>query len=152
MKLAYILPLLALIASANVQAASLKEIFQNIADTTENGNGNGHLVLKATGPFNEKREIAKILKALNKDNSGYNDCRYDVYADIEDGLKEINDSWSANKTASRLTGLADKGLIKQIIYSVWDPSTGDSEYCSIASIKVFAVDGTILDFDFNETD
>lgn len=147
-----ILSLVALLGAAQAEAASLKEIFQQIADTTETGNGNGHYVLTAKGKFNEKREIAKMKKEVHKDNNGTRDCIYDVHADIDGAIREIRDQWTSDKTASRLAGLADKGLITQIVYSVWDGSSGDSEYCSMSSMRVFGVDGSVLEFDFNETD
>lgn len=147
------LPAFAILAAPAAQAASLKEIFQQIAETTETGNGNGHSVTQLEGRFNERAEIAKMKHEVNKGYHGKKeDCRYDVYADINGALKEMKDQWSSEKSASRLAGLAKKGAIKQIVYSVWDSSTGDSEYCSISSMRVFGADGTVLEFDFNETD
>lgn len=152
MKLVSLLTLLAALGAPSAQAASLKEIFQSIADSTETGNGNGHYVTPLKGRYNEKREIARMQAEVHKDNSGSNDCLYDVHADIEGAIREIRDQWQTDKTASRLKGLADKGAIRQIVYSVWDPSSGDSEYCSMSSMRVFGEDGTVLEFDFNETD
>lgn len=146
------LALIAALSAPQAQAASLKEIFQSIADETETGNGNGHYVTKLKGRYNEKAEIAKMKREVHKDNSGTNDCLYDVYADIDGAISEIRDNWRGDKTASRLKGLANKGAITQIVYSVWDGSSGDSEYCSMSSMRVFGEDGTVLEFDFNETD
>ena len=152
MKLVSLLALLAALGTPQAQAASLKEIFQSIADETEAGNGNGHYVTTLKGKFNEKKEIARMRREVHKDNSGSNDCLYDVHADIDGAIQEIRDNWRADKTASRLKGLAAKGAITQIVYSVWDPSSGDSEYCSMSSMRVFGEEGSVLEFDFNETD
>lgn len=154
MKLAPLFAVALILTAAAAHAASIKEIFQSIADETEAGNGNGHSVYSLNGPFRETSEINKMKKEVNKGYTGHgtNDCRYDVYADIDGAIKEIKDQWNADKTANRLAGLAKKDLIQQIVYSVWDPSTGDSEYCSMSSMKVYGIDGTVLEFDFNETD
>lgn len=152
MKLLSLVTLLTILNAPASQAASLKEIFQSIADDTETGNGNGHYVTTLQGRFNEKKEIARMRREVHKDNSGTNDCLYDVHADIDGAIREIRDQWQSDKTASRLKGLANKGAILQIVYSVWDPSSGDSEYCSMSSMRVYGEDGTVLEFDFNETD
>lgn len=152
MKLLTALLLTAVLSAPAAQAASLKEIFQSIADDTETGNGNGHFVTTLKGKFNEQKEIARMRREVHKDNSGTNDCLYDVHADIDGAISEIRDNWRADKTASRLKGLAAKGAITQIVYSVWDPSSGDSEYCSMSSMRVFGEEGSVLELDFNETD
>lgn len=139
---------LAFVATA-AHAASLREIFESIAKATSEGNGNGHYVTTWTGQFNEAREIAKMEKRVNATE---NDCRYEVHADIEGAISEIETQWEENKTAARLRGLHKKHLIQQIVYSVWDPTTGDSEYCSISQMNVYGIDGSLLQFDFNETD
>ena len=152
MKFAPFFALMLTLVAANAQAASLKEIFQSIADATEPGNGNGHSVSTLRGKFNEEREVAKIRKLVHKDNSGTNDCLYDVYAAIDGGLQEIEYTFSSPATAKRLAGLVNKNAILQIVYSQWDGVSGDSEYCLMSTMHVYGVDGSVLQFDFNETD
>lgn len=139
-----------LLAASVANAASIKEIFQSIADTAVTGNGGSHYVtFVKPEKYSEAKEIRKLEREANASD---NDCKYTAVADIDAALKEISKSWDDERTANRLEGMKKQGLIKQIIYSDWDPSSGDSEYCLISTIKVFAVDGSVLVLDYNETD
>lgn len=131
--------------------ASLNAIFQSIADETPAGNGDGHSVITQEGPFDQALEIAKLQKEVAEENAD-NDCLFDVYADTQSALEELAQNWEVKRTALRVSGLVSRGLIQDIIYSDWDPSSGDDDYCSKSTMKVFGVDGTVLIFDFNETD
>lgn len=92
MKFLPVFAILAVLAAPAAQAASLKEIFQQIADPTETCNGNSHSVIELEGSYNERAEIAKMKREVNKGYHGKKeDCRYDVYADIDGALKEMKD-------------------------------------------------------------
>lgn len=143
----------ALLSLSPAHAESLKDIFQSIADAAPTGNGDGHEVREMNGKYSQKKELAKLKGEIHVGTSGYpSDCMYDVHAGIDDGLKEIKKTWSDAGTASRLQGLNKVGAIKDILYTEWDPATGDSEYCSLAIIKVIGEDGSVLVLNYNETD
>lgn len=142
------------VVTGAAHAETIKEIFESIANTAVTGNGNGHYV-NETDPkkFDLEKEIRELNKEVNaEDDSSQNSCRYDIQSGIEDGIATIEDNWSDSRTANRLRGMAAAGMIREIVYSDWDPNTGDSEYCLMSTLKVYAVDGTVLVMDFNETD
>lgn len=138
----------ALLSMSPVHAESIEQIFKSIADSAVIGNGGSHYVTNVSR-FSEKREMTALLKEANK---GRMSCRYTVEKGINQAISNIKKNWDDAPTASRLEGMAKKGLIRQIIYSSWDPSTGDSEYCLMSTIKVYAVDGSVLVLDYNQTD
>lgn len=131
------------------QAETTEQIFQSIADTAVTGNGGAHYVTKLKGKFNQKKEMAKLKREANPRG---NECKYSVVASIKDGINEMSNSWDDDRTANRIEGMAAKGMIRQIIYSDWDVDSGDSEYCLMSTMKVYAKDGTVLVLDYNETD
>ncbi|MGE0633332.1 MAG: hypothetical protein AB7O96_13045 [Pseudobdellovibrionaceae bacterium] len=135
--------------SVHAQAASIAEIFESISNTALEGNGDGHYVTEVDPTdYHEAREMRKLAKEVKSGD----DCRFDIEKGVKDGITSIREEWSDVRTANRLEGLAKKGLIKQIIWSSWDPNTGDSEYCLKSSVKVYAVNGSVLVLRFNETD
>lgn len=153
MKLVSTLSLLVVLVAQSAHAASLKEIFQSIADATDAGNGNGHLVTELKGSFNEKREIAKLNKEVNPKSPEEYDCVFEVQASIESAIRDLGRKvWDLETTAARLEGLHRKGLIQQIVYSAWDGVSGNSEYCYQSTMRVFGVDGSILELNLDQTD
>ncbi len=145
-----ILVVLSFMGATELRAESIREIFEKISADAPEGNGSGHSV-ESRDPkkFSTKKELRKLRWEMNSDES---DCKYGVFSGIKSGIQEIRTSWDDASTSARLGGLAKKRLIRAIIYSEWDTSTGDSEYCTKATIKVFAVDGTVLVLNYDETD